>query len=48
MVVEQVVFYSSITPADYRGVLVCADSAGAGGVQNYGKQADIILHCSLM
>ena len=25
------------------GVLVCADSANAGGVQNYGKHADILI-----
>ena len=33
------------------GVLVCADSADAGGgwgVQNYGKHADIILERSLI
>ena len=49
MVNEQVVLYSSITSANKGwGVLVCADSAGAGewGVQNYGKHADIILERS--
>ena len=48
MVVEQVVFYSSITSANQGGgAYVCADSTNAGGVQNHGKHADIILERSL-
>ena len=44
---SRLLFNYSISKLGRVGILACSDSADTGGVQNYGRHADMILECSL-